>query len=288
VKGAASVQPRQHAAPVDEKNESVEVENSQGGSTVPERSFSPGGESAASVKGPAAPAVVTSDDPVGLNNAAVRFLAEARYEEAAQALQRAIAAAPDQSKFHRNLSVVYERMNRMNEAVAEAQRSVDLAPREPIALVQLCALNVMVLRNAQALTCFEKLIALGALDSDSQTFYGVALLRTGDNRKAVSILEQAARHSPTDIGTLNALGLAYFNLRRYSDSAQCFKQAVEIEPKRGELRFNLAVAQAANRNKEAGLSQYRILREDNPKLAAELYQLLFQDKVVQVAALKKR
>jgi len=287
--GPAVAQPEQQAeaATLDVKNktsvsdevpETANLAASQaatnGGSPLPDTAF-------------AERIIKSSEDPVALNNAAVRMTLDSRYEEAIEALKRAAELVPTQSKFLRNLSVVYERINRMDEAIAAAQRSVDLAPRESAALIQLCGLKVMAGRNGEAVGCFETLAGIKPLDADSQAFYGIALLRSGEDRKAVFILESVAERAPENVGVLNALGLAYFNLNKYSEAAQWFKRAVEVDPKHGELRFNLAIAQAANKNKEAGMSQYRILKEEHPKLAEELYQILFQDRVVHMDALKK-
>ena len=287
---AVTAQPIQQpeTAPPDKKNEQPVSEGSKAVSEMPSGPLPAVGASPSAESVPLDDVIENSNDPVALNNAGVHLTLQSRYDDALLALGRAIAAAPAQWRFHRNLSVLYERMNRMDEALAEAQRSVELAPREPAGMMQLCALKVVTGHETEAIGCFDKLAEIGPLDVESQTFYGIALLRTGDSRKAVSVLEKAAGRTPANIGTLNALGMVYFNLKRYSDSAQCFKQAVELDPKHGELRFNLAVAQAANRNKEAGLSQYRILKGENPKLAEQLYQILFQDQVVRVDALKKR
>ena len=43
----------------------------------------------------------------------------------------------------------------------------------------------------------------------------------------------------------------------------------------------------ANRNMEGALSQNRLLREEDPKLAEQLYNLLFEDKIVSVDKLRK-
>jgi len=53
-----------------------------------------------------------------------------------------------------------------------------------------------------------------------------------------------------------------------------------------EFRYNLAIAALAQRNKTAALSQYAILKQGDPKLADQLYRLLFRDKVISVEDLK--
>ena len=227
-------------------------------------------------------------DATSLNNAAVRLTRESRFDEASQVLKNAVQAFPNTSfKLHRNLSIVYERMNRMEDARAAAATAVAIAPREPSALMQLCGLELITRRNAEAVGCFARLLAITPMDALTQTFYGVALLRTGDHRAALPILEKAAASGPANAASLNALGLAYFNHKKYSDAVRCFKEAIELDPQRSEIRYNLAIAQMASQNKEGATSQYRVLKEENPKLAQELYRALYRDDVVFVDELKK-
>lgn len=221
-----------------------------------------------------------------LNNAAIRLTRESRYDEATELLLRAIAEAPNRFRLHRNLSIVYEHMKRMDEALASAQTAVDIAPVEPTALTQLCGLELINGRGAEAVACYEKLRQTGPMDAMSQTFYGVALLRSGHHDRAVTVLEQAVAAVPANSSALNALGVAYFNKRRYTDAAASFKEAVESDPEQREIRFNLALTYVVLRNKEGAISQYRMLKGERPELAGQLYRILFRDKVVSVDQLK--
>lgn len=226
-------------------------------------------------------------DPIGLNNLGVRMSLAKRHSDAALLLERAVAASPNTAKLHLNLSIIYENLKRMPEALASAQKAAALAPGEPRAMTQLCGLELINDLASDAVGCYESLGKLEPLDVLEQTFYGIALLRDGRSDAAIVILEKVASTIPSRPDTLNALGVAYFGIKRYSDAALAFKRAVEIAPTSGQLRFNLAVAQLANRNKEGAISQYRLLKETSPELAADLYKMLFSDKVLSVAGVKR-
>ena len=99
-------------------------------------------------------------------------------------------------------------------------------------------------------------------------------------------MEKAAKSIQTDATVLNALGVVYFTKKRYDEAVDSFKNAVETNPDLSELRFNLAIAELACKNKPAALSQYNILKKDNSKLADQLYQAMFSDKVINVSDLK--
>jgi Flp pilus assembly protein TadD len=228
---------------------------------------------------------IARDSAVELNNDAVRFASEGRYDEALPLLLKAIDVNPGMSRLHRNLSIVYEGLGSMDEALAQAQRAVEVAPTEASSLVQLCGLHLIKRSNAEAVSCYRKLFALGTFDVTVQTSYGVALLRSGDASSAIPVLEKAVGEMvPPNSTTLNALGVAYFKDKRYSECVATLKSAVELDPDNGELRLNLAIGQLATRNKEGAMSQYRLLKDTDPKLAKALYRLLFRDKVVFVGS----
>ena len=226
------------------------------------------------------PPALSANDAVVLNHYAIQLTSEARYEEAARLLKRAIGLNPNIFGLHRNLSIVYENMRKMDEALASAENAVKLAPSEPSALVQLCGLELLIGQNVQSLACYEKLRTLAPLDTLSQTFYGVALLRSDRSSDAIGVLEKAVSADASNAAALNALGVAHFNDKKYEDAVGFFKRAVEINPDHGEIRFNLAIAHLALRNKEGAMSQYRLLKEEDPKIADRLYRVLFRNKIV--------
>jgi tetratricopeptide (TPR) repeat protein len=78
------------------------------------------------------------------------------------------------------------------------------------------------------------------------------------------------------------LGLLRYKEKKYGEAVAALKQATEIKPDMGEARFNLALAQMAKSNRAGAISQYRLLEESDPKLAADLYRLLYKDQILYV------
>ena len=229
---------------------------------------------------------LSKNKAVDLNNTAVALTAETKYAEAEALLREAIAAQPTVAKFHRNLSIVFERMGNFDEALASARIAAKLTPSDPSVLEQLCLLEVAKGIAAKAVSCYEKLNSIQPLDALLQTCYGASLFKSGRVDESIQILEKAARSTPPLAVSLNALGVAYFTTKREKDALEAFKNAVEADPDMLEFRYNLAIAALAQRNKTAALSQYAILKQGDPKLADQLYRLLFRDKVISVEDLK--
>jgi tetratricopeptide (TPR) repeat protein len=219
-------------------------------------------------------------DAVGLNNAAVRLTLEHRYTEAQAFLERAIEAEPTAAKFHRNLSALFERMKKFDEALAAARTAAKLAPADPSVLDLLCGLEFVSGNTAAAIGCYERFQSIEPLDVVSQTYYGLALFRSGKSSESITILEQAARSTPPAADALHALGVVYFKTKRYDEAAATLKNAVEAAPDANEIRYNLAIAELARRNRAAATSQYNIIKAADPELAGKLYRMLHGDKVL--------
>ena len=219
-------------------------------------------------------------DAVELNNSAVRLALEHQYAEARAFLQRAIEGNPTSATLHRNLSVVFERMKKVDEALASAQSAAKLAPSDASVLEQLCGLELIAGNTAVAVGCYEKLKSIEPLDALSQTYYGLAMFRSGKEDESITILAQAAQSTPPLAEAMNALGVVYYKKKRFDDAVAAFKNAVEVSPDLLEMRFNLAVAQLALRNRAAAISQYNIIKAGNPKLADKLYRMLHGDRVL--------
>jgi tetratricopeptide (TPR) repeat protein len=223
-----------------------------------------------------------SVDAIALNNSAVQLTFENRLVEAQALLKRAIVAQPQVAKFHRNLSIVFEKMKKNDDALASARTADRLSPTDPSVVERLCSFELDLGNAPVARECYERLNSIQPLDSLASTYYGIALFRSGKTDESIRVLEKAANSTPPIPVALNALGIAYFELNRLTQAERAFKNAVERAPETFHLRYNLAVTQLSLRNKEGALSQYKLLKTGDPKLAAQLYQMLFRDKIAVV------
>jgi tetratricopeptide (TPR) repeat protein len=227
---------------------------------------------------------VSTVNVVQLNNDAVKETLDANYEDALKHLQQAIEARPNVAKFYRNLSIVYERMKRIDDALAAARTAAQLAPTAPSIIEQLCALEVVAKNAANGITCYERLKQMEPLDVLGQTYYAAALFHSGKLDESVGILEKAVQVTPAFPDSLNLLGVVYYTQKRVADAIAMFKSAVETSPDLCQARYNLGVAELANGNKAAAISQYNMIKSVDPKLAEQLYRGIFSDKLLFVGA----
>jgi len=222
-----------------------------------------------------------SKNAVLYNNIGATFFSRKMYDKAEAALRRAIIIN-NHPAFLTNLSILYDTQGRSAEAISAVQRAISQAPRYVRARNQMCELMLMSKRNADTILCFDELSKLEALDTLAQTYYALALVRSGNSEKAISMLSPLAsgtEHTPL---LFNILGTAYYNKKRYDRASEAFKQGVELDPDSSQLRFNLAISLTAVNNRAGALSQYNLMKQKDPALAEQLYRELNRDKIIYV------
>ena len=225
---------------------------------------------------------LVADQAVRLNNIAVRLARVHSYPEAVDNLLQAVELDPALSLAYLNLSVVYDRMDRTADALGAARRALEIDPQNRIAHRQVCELLVLEKQLTEAGTCYQEMQTSGPLDQTSLANYFLVLLKTDNTVTADSIISLALQQAPSDPVLLNGLGLLRYKQKKYDEAVAALKQATEIKPDMGEARFNLALAQMAKSNRAGAISQYRLLEESDPKLAADLYRLLYKDQILYV------
>jgi tetratricopeptide (TPR) repeat protein len=88
------------------------------------------------------------------------------------------------------------------------------------------------------------------------------------------------RLSPDNLVAYNLLGKALYTKKHYKKAIKILDRALRLEPGTDELRFNLAIAHLANRNRDAAIIHYNFLKNSNPPLAEELYKSIYADNVI--------
>jgi tetratricopeptide (TPR) repeat protein len=107
---------------------------------------------------------------------------------------------------------------------------------------------------------------------------GDILLTKGDAAGAISYFEKAARVNPTSILGPMELGVAYYTQSRLPEAEQQFRNALQLDPKFTDARFNLASVEAEAGNLSASVNDFKQVlteRPDYPKAQDHLGDVLF-------------
>ncbi len=107
---------------------------------------------------------------------------------------------------------------------------------------------------------------------------GDILLTKGDAAGAISYFEKAARVNPTNVLGPMELGVAYYTESKLPEAEQQFRNALLIDPKFTDARFNLASTEAEAGDLKSSVSDFRQVlteRPDYPKAQDHLGDVLF-------------
>jgi tetratricopeptide (TPR) repeat protein len=154
-------------------------------------------------------------------------------------------AAPDASREnrlwrHRNLGkALFETPTTVGESVAQLRQAVDLAPDS----------------------------------ARDRLNYGLALLRSGDNKEAIVELEKVQKQDPSLPHTWFNLGIAFKRESRYEDAIRQFAHMAELVPDEPISHYNLGLLYRLAEKDDLALRQFEIAAKLDPKLVAPRFQI---------------
>jgi len=129
----------------------------------------------------------------------------------------------------------------------------------------------------EAIDEFKKAIALATSD-DSKIVANYNLANAyfdlGDYQNAADAYHNSLKIDGTLSKVHNNLGLALVGLKRTSDAAAEFKQAVDLKPQYAEAHFNLGIAYLQSGNKQQAQTEQQTLAGLNSDLATKLEKLI--------------
>jgi len=144
-------------------------------------------------------AIAVDDSAYIRDNLATKLIEEGRLNEAETNLLAAVRLAPDEYPHHNNLAVLYGKMRRPQDALAQAQIASSLAPEDPSTAETLALARLGVSDYSGALQSFDRAVELG---SDSATLApvindtGVSLAQGGRMGEAEALFRKAIAYDP--------------------------------------------------------------------------------------------
>jgi len=144
-------------------------------------------------------AIAVDDSAYIRDNLATKLIEEDRLNEAETNLLAAVRLAPDEYPHHNNLAVLYGKMRRPQDALAQAQIAAGLAPDNHSVAETLGLARLAISDYSGALQSFDRAVQLG---SDSTTLApvindaGVALAKTGRMGEAETLFRKAIAYDP--------------------------------------------------------------------------------------------
>lgn len=181
-------------------------------------------------------------------------LAQGRnFQGAVEAMQRAIAAAPQHAGAHMNFGGVLKRMGRLSEAATSFERAASLRPDAPIpALRQLASVLIDLGRGEEAVAVCSRILALSPQDVPALNDRGLAHLDLGRGEAALTDFDTALAVNARFAAAKGNKGLALAKLGRLDDALAACDAALAMEPQNPALhRSKGHVLLSVDRNKDA-------------------------------------
>ncbi len=112
----------------------------------------------------------------------------------------------------------------------------------------------------QAATMFAKVTRLNPAEARAPALWGEALMKSGQFRQAVRVLEQAASRPDALPMTTTNLGQAYLHLKQYEKTRDVLQKLIAKSPEQASAYFGLAKAHMRLGDRQKGLRYLKIYR----------------------------
>ncbi|CCH55545.1 TPR repeat-containing protein [Fibrisoma limi BUZ 3] len=118
-------------------------------------------------------------------------------------------------------------------------------------------------------------LPLACTSSDTYVEQGRNLMKDGKFREAVQVLNQAIEADADNAEAFNTRGVAYFELKDYTNAAQDYDKAIQLQPNSYRPYYNRALLKVAQNNLSSALKDYsdaiRLLPDTSKQAGSDVY-----------------
>ena len=187
------------------------------------------------------------------------------HDAAVKNFREVIQAEPQNAAVHLSLAGSYSRLDRLGEAMAEAQAALATASAAGPALEHISIpakemIGAIYVRNAEYNKARAEYTNLLALDAGNyEAHYNLAWLDThdGHNEEALAHLQGALKSNPGSATAHNAAGSIYLQRKDLENAGKEFREAVRLDPKFVYAHYNLGMVLELQGAKDAAADQFR-------------------------------
>ena len=185
-----------------------------------------------------------SGNNIAHNNLGTALLQMGRVDEAVADYQKALEINPKLPLARYNLGVALLQNGRVHEVVGHFQAALEIEPDLAKAHYNLGIAFVQLGRVSEALVHYNEALEINPNYAEAEYNLGIALLQIGRLNEAVSHYNKALAINPNYVEVHNNLGTALVQLGRVSDALAHFQRAMEINPLNVEAQNNMALVLA--------------------------------------------
>ncbi len=215
----------------------------------------------------------------GLVLAALTFHRNAAYHTVVSIWADAVARMPENARAHNNFGLGWVNLGRLDEAIAQYHKALELAPDYEIAHNNLGVALAKRGEPEQAMEEFRKALALLPDYAMAHNNLGNTLAKLHRTHEAVNEFHAALELNPQYAEAHSDLAMALLELGKPAEAVAEYQKAVEIKPDWIGARYNLAVTLARLGRRDDAIAQYEKtlkLKPDSIEARSNLANLLLE------------
>jgi serine/threonine protein kinase/tetratricopeptide (TPR) repeat protein len=169
------------------------------------------------------------------------YAARGKYEQAAEQYRRAVELEPTSDEAYGGLATAYEQLSRLSDAEQAYKQAISMRPGYWATYNWLGVYYQRHARYEDAAAMYTQVVSLVPDSFVGYSNLGSVRIAQGKYSEAIPLLEKSLSIRPNGDARSN-LATAYFQMRRYAESAANFEQATKLDQKNYLLWGNLGDA----------------------------------------------
>jgi tetratricopeptide (TPR) repeat protein len=209
----------------------------------------------------------TSDNAVAHNNLGLALSQKGKVDEAIAQFQKALQINPDSAQAHNNLGAALFQKGNVDEAIAHYRMALQINPdymeaQNNLGLALLQKGNV-----DEAIAHYQQALQIDPDYADAHDNLGNALFQKGNVDEAIAQYQQALQINPGFAQAHNNLGAALFQKGSVDEAIAHFQKALQINPDSANAHFNLGNALLQKNNVDEAMAHFQRALQINPDYA---------------------
>jgi tetratricopeptide (TPR) repeat protein len=197
----------------------------------------------------------------------IEYAEQGRLDDAIAEFQKAIELEPDDPDAHHNLGTAYYERGRLDEAITELQAAIELEPGGADAHRNLGTVYGEQGKPEEAAAAYEKAIEM---DPDFGEAYGDlagTYTELGRVSEAVAAGEKAIELAPDYAMARNNLGFAYYRQGMLDEAVAEYQEAIRINPDFVKAHDNLGVVYVMQNQLDQAIAEFEAVIRIDPEYA---------------------
>jgi tetratricopeptide (TPR) repeat protein len=204
------------------------------------------------------------NSPSLLHDLAKAYIAEKRFEEALQQMNKAIQLDSTQASFFLTMADLSFAANRTYNAKQNLERALMLDPVNVEAMLRLAELNLIVRKHGDSVDLLNKVLEIDNKNTTAWFMRGINFKENGDTNKAVRDFQSAIEADPEFYNAYMQLGMI-FQLRNDPASEGYFTNAIRIKPNSEEALYGRGLWYQDHNQLDKAIQDYTTIIQMNPR-----------------------